>query len=257
MNNRLQSTSSSTLFSVDSQESTDFIFLGNLDLGLNFTITELKETLNKKPSASQLWLEYNQIGDDCMSDIVKLLKIYTNITVVLLYGNNIGDEGAKLIADMLSTTNHLIELNLCSNKISCKGAKYLKNALKKNKSLTSLCLNNNKIGNKGIKYILNGLCSNNTTLKELTISYNRIEATTDSIELICEFLRNNQILNELLINGIIMDENARNLIITAFGFNRSITVLNLHFGQQNIKIREICERNKHNLKLRLKSLVDL
>jgi Ran GTPase-activating protein (RanGAP) involved in mRNA processing and transport len=234
----------------------NIINIYGLDLSSDPTMTKLSDELSKKPTATSLWLQSNNITDANMPKVVELLKIYTTIEKVYLCQNNIGDEGVKLIASLISTTNHLMILDLSYNNIGNKGGKLLSDALKHNKSLTAIHLTGNKIENKGAKYIFDALKENiNTTLKVLSIGYNCMDCTADVIESICGCLRENQTLYAISITGYTMDDHTVNIINDAFYLNRSIGSLN--FYKKNMTTSVICERNLHNLEQRAKRLVDL
>jgi Ran GTPase-activating protein (RanGAP) involved in mRNA processing and transport len=89
-----------------------------------------------------------------MEELIR--RLYQNDETLLelyLRWNNIGDDGASKLADALKVNTTLLELDLRWNKIGPDGASKLADALKVNTTLLKLDLWKNNIGNKNKKKI--------------------------------------------------------------------------------------------------------
>jgi len=234
------------------------IVLGNYNLGNDHEMIVLKDRLQKMPSANILWFYNNQITDDLIILVVEQLYMYTNLTKIYLSNNKIGNKGAEIIANMLATTNHIDLLDLSHNNIGDDGAKLLCEGLKQNTGLITIYLSHNKLNKNGFIYILNMLKTNISIKTAYISTYCLIEtydhSSTNICDSICELLKYNRNLNALSVCGIYVD---KDIINNALQLNGSITELNLNLHDRNSKIIDICSRNRHNLKLKAKRLVDL
>lgn len=70
----------------------------------------------------ELHLDTNQVDDESVEDIAKMLAVNKSLRVVNLGANRIGDAGAAALAEMLKDNTTLQELNLGSNEIGYDGA---------------------------------------------------------------------------------------------------------------------------------------
>jgi Ran GTPase-activating protein (RanGAP) involved in mRNA processing and transport len=234
-----------------------YISLANMNLGSDPTMHKLSNKLSEIPTATTIWLSGNYIKDNSIIKIVELLEKYTNITTIYLYDNKIGNKGAKLIANLLKTNNHLTILDLSYNIIGDKGVKLLGDAIKQNTSLITINLQNNKLTLAGIKYFLDSF-KENTTIKNLYIGweYRSTYNYDDAIKIIIDFIQTNKTVNNIFIGDIPIDINSMNMINSVLEDNPSITQFNYIIDNSN-RLNNICNRNKHNLRLKEMKLVDL
>lgn len=72
----------------------------------------------------ELLLETNQVDDEAVEHLAKMLAVNKTLRVVNLGANRIGDSGAAALAEMLKANTTLRELNLGSNEIGYDGARH-------------------------------------------------------------------------------------------------------------------------------------
>lgn len=72
----------------------------------------------------ELLLETNQVDDEAVEHLAKMLAVNKTLRVVNLGANRIGDSGAAALAEMLKANTTLRELNLGSNEIGYDGAQH-------------------------------------------------------------------------------------------------------------------------------------
>lgn len=109
-----------------------------------------------------VFLNYNEIGDEGVLHIAKILSSNTTIQELYLDSNKISDKGVNNIAEALSNNKTLHLLALSQNNITDEGVTRIAEALSKNKALRVLTLLENNITDKGIESINNALKINDT-----------------------------------------------------------------------------------------------
>lgn len=77
----------------------------------------------------ELLLDTNQVDDEAVEHIAKMLAVNKSLRVVNLGANRIGDAGAAALAEMLKSNTTLRELDLGSNEIGYDGAPPLRRSL--------------------------------------------------------------------------------------------------------------------------------
>ena len=77
----------------------------------------------------ELLLDTNQVDDEAVEHIAKMLAVNKSLRVVNLGANRIGDSGAAALAEMLKSNTTLRELDLGSNEIGYDGAPPLRRSL--------------------------------------------------------------------------------------------------------------------------------
>ena len=232
------------------------INIKNVDLSFNrsININLMKHILSLK-YLSHLNLQMNNITDDDLSKLVKLIKENnTPIKDLKLKNNEITAEGSKYISDLIkncinlkildlsyndlksagvinickaiisSEYNSLEQLILNGNKCNDYCSDDIFNMLINSKNLNILSLSVNFFTNKGIDKILSALRKNNT-LKQLSIGENKIDhrAFTN----LPNYLKFNKSLNILEIKSSRLDDKSLYELSKVFGQNNSLGNLNL------------------------------
>ena len=80
-------------------------------------VLSLAEALRTNSTLTQLYLQYNQIGDTGVGAIAESLKVNSTLTQLDLESNQIGDTGGGAIAESLKVNSTLTKLYLGSNQI--------------------------------------------------------------------------------------------------------------------------------------------
>ncbi|CAF3286444.1 unnamed protein product [Rotaria socialis] len=115
--------------------------------------------------------------------------------------NQLSDDGVQMISKVLSLNNCVLEdIDLSSNDIKDRGAKYLADMLMKNRSLKVLVLNKNDITNVGLKLLADALDCDNKTLQQLKLESNQF-ITEQGVHSLFQLLRHNTNLKELYVRN--------------------------------------------------------
>lgn len=116
------------------------------------------EFIPKESSVTDLILEDNLIGNDCMKDVARFLaeRVVKDISAynfVLLHlgGNKIDDTGAKSLAEGLKKSKTLTRLHIPYNKVTGVGAKAIVESLPKQLDILNLSMCGVKVGGNTIK----------------------------------------------------------------------------------------------------------
>ena len=116
-------------------------------------------------------LPVNDIHEEGVHHIAKLLTNTNVVNKLYLSGNHVGAEGLKSLCEALVTNTSLTELYLthCSIVVSEDNGPVLTEMLRRNNTLKVLHLSFNILTESGCHYIATGL-KDNTCLRELTLS---------------------------------------------------------------------------------------
>jgi hypothetical protein len=106
--------------------------------------------------------------------VVKLIENLKNLKHFDLSNNNIGDAGLQILSEGLKFNKNIISIDLSNNKITDKGGFYMADAMIKNQTIENLYLSNNSINDNGLSSLLTVLTNNNTKLKSLDLSNNKL-----------------------------------------------------------------------------------
>ena len=117
-------------------------------------------------------LNFYNIGNDGVKDLVELLRYDSVMKKLRLSGNDISHVGAELLGDVLHDNSSVECLNLSKNDIGDAGAEALAQALCSNTKLEELILSETNIGDDGVKALAQALC-HNSSLKSLHLNKNR------------------------------------------------------------------------------------
>lgn len=147
------------------------------------------------------WLEIgaNKITHVGASMLAKALVNNNTLISLNLYRNNISNMGVQYLAKALIKNQTLKELSLSQNDIEDEGLQYIVEMLKTNRTLTQLWLKGNHISDEGVRALAKVLESDNTALKELYLSLNKL-ITDDSIEPLYDMIKRHQALKKLYVN---------------------------------------------------------
>jgi Ran GTPase-activating protein (RanGAP) involved in mRNA processing and transport len=137
------------------------------------TFLELCAVLGSLTYLEELFLDNNEIGDEGVSALVKLLPSMKALNTLSLALNNITVEGAKALATVLPALGELKLLELSLNNIGDEGTKALAEALPFMGALKTLTLSSCNITDKGAKALSDKLSLTNIT--ELDLGNNKID----------------------------------------------------------------------------------
>jgi Ran GTPase-activating protein (RanGAP) involved in mRNA processing and transport len=187
--------------------------------------------------------------NDGFANFCNALKQNTSLTCLNIQNRNINNKSIELLSDVLKENNTLELLDIYKNNIGPQGVKILCEGLAQNTTLKTLYLTSNNIKDEGVKYIYD-LLKFNKTLCSLSMGYNSV--TEIGVVTILELLKTNETLNKLHISDLTMDIEA---LYDVLKDNFSITTL--FFANNDMQLTYLLCRNKHNLELKAKRLVDL
>jgi hypothetical protein len=132
----------------------------------------------------ELDLSNNQITSEGVSILALALNKNTTLKALSLLSNQVSDQGIHSLAKVLSLHNStLTTLGLGSNEITDEGIQYLAQMLRTNQTLLVLTLQNNQISSRGVELLMDTLARSNKKLAALNISSNTLinDSCVDSI----------------------------------------------------------------------------
>ena len=174
-----------------------------------------------------------------------------------LSNNGLKEENIKDLFEYLKQNKTIKILYLNNNSLSSTCGYYLGDCFKKNVTIEILHLSQNKINENGLESFLNILGNDNSTLKELDISYN--ELSFEDFKILSNYLNLNPPLKSLDISGNNLINKSANLIGVTFkklsyleeiklnncGINdESTPQILMYLNESNIKNLEI-DNNKY------------
>jgi hypothetical protein len=175
----------------------EHLYLNSNNFGYNdFCIASTQELINvlKNINLKTLVFIGNDISSKDMETLVKVLP--TSLTSLNLSYNNIGDEVVEKLAKLLMLSSSLKELNISNNCIKVEGSYMLAKAIISTSltSLTSLNLSHNYFENSGSLILAKAIASTSASLISLT-----------SLDLSCNFSEKNKyILSEILEKNTVL-----------------------------------------------------
>ena len=201
---------------------------------------------------TQLSFINNKLDDIFNKNILSCIKLIKTLVMLDLSNNGFNDENIKELFEYLKQNKTIKILYLNNNNLSSSSGYYLADCFKKNTTIEILHLSNNKIVDNGFGSFLNILGNDNSSLKELDISYNQL--SKDDFKNLNDYLNLNPPLRSLDISGNQLIKQAANLIGVTF---KNLTHL------EEIKLNEcgitdettpqilmyINESNIHNLEI--------
>eukprot|EP00002_Diphylleia_rotans_P007820 TRINITY_DN1748_c0_g1_i2.p1 TRINITY_DN1748_c0_g1~~TRINITY_DN1748_c0_g1_i2.p1 ORF type:complete len:549 (+),score=66.10 TRINITY_DN1748_c0_g1_i2:102-1748(+) len=192
-------------------------FLQSLSISRAFVddlcVDALCEGLQTNESLSILKLDENEISDDGMITLAKVLSHRSNLVSVSLRRNRIKDNGFLSLLESCTNNLSLSELDLSGNKISDQGLRMAFELLCSRDCilrLTKLVVSENKIGNEGLKWLLKILSSNHSRITDLDLTSTNIDDVGAAI--LADFLPSSKIVNLTVNNNKISRVGACQLI---------------------------------------------
>ena len=190
----------------------DNCFGNNLKIGYIYKI--LAGINYYQINVTQLSFINNKIDKIFNKSFLSCIKLIKTLVMLDLSNNGLVEDNLKELFEYLKQNKTIKILYLNSNNLSSSCGYYLADCLKKNTTIEILHLSHNKINESGFDSFLNILGNDNSTLKELDISYN--ELSIEDFQLLSNYLNLNPPLKSLDISGNNLQNKAANLIGVTF-----------------------------------------
>jgi Ran GTPase-activating protein (RanGAP) involved in mRNA processing and transport len=203
------------------------------------------QSLHLMPDVTRLEIEYTRVTKEAVDCITKYMtnnKIFKVLSFCDVFFTDC-DDGIPSLSRCISSSTTLEEFKISQDTLSEDDVRCISQMISANTSLHVLYLDKCGITNNGLKHLADALAKN-STLKELSISYNDQITLTDTV---CEMIRSSS-LSVLRVNDISLP-NDENLIkiIDALSNNTSITLLGC---KKDLKIFQQY-KNYHRVKNRI------
>ena len=205
---------------------------------------------------TQLTITNNKLAKIFNKFVLPCIKLIKTLVYLNLSYNNLIDANIKELFEYIKQNTTIKILILNKNNLIPPCGYYLADAFKKNTSIEVFHISQNNLTQNGLESFLNILAHDNTTLKELDISFNNF--VFNDFKLLSNFLNTNPKLKSLDISGNKFDppsanivgvtlnkvENLEKLKLNSCGINDEIApqVL-LYLNESNIKHLEIDDNN--------------
>ena len=167
-----------------------------------------------QPNVSQLTFTNNKLDQIFNETFLSCIKLIKNLGMLDLSNNELNEQNIKGLFEHLGQNKTLKRLYLNNNNISSACGFYMADSFKKNTSIEILHLSHNKLNESGFDAFLNILANDNTTIKELNISYN--ELAFADFKSLSTFLNSNPALKSLDISGNKIEPQSANIIGVTF-----------------------------------------
>ena len=151
------------------------------------------------PKVTQLTLTNNNLDKYFNNMILPFIKLIKNLNMLNLSNNNLNEENIKGLFEYLKQNETIKSLYLNNNNISSFCGYYMADCFKKNNTIEIFHLPYNKLNENGFESFLNILQNDNTTLKELNISYNDLKS--QDFKSLGKYFNSNPSLKKLDISG--------------------------------------------------------
>ncbi len=180
--------------------------------------------LEKDLHLEELYIGYNQIGQNSTDQLFKILSGFKYLKKLYINDSGIDNHGIKSFVINFKHHNNINHLDFSSNKIGIEGAAYLGDFFATNNSVSTIYLSYNGIGVEGVKLLFEGI-SCNTTLKTIYIRNNDIK--DEGLKIIAKSLEENNILESLNIGDNNISDVGVIALCNSLYKNQSIKSLNL------------------------------
>ena len=165
-------------------------------------------------NATQLSFINNKLDKIFNKEILTCIKLIKTLVLLDLSNNGISEDNIKNLLEYLKENKTIKILYLNNNNLTSNCGYYLADCFKKNTSIEILHLSHNKINESGLDSFLNILGNDNSTLKELDISYN--DLSIQDFKMLSDYLNLNPPLKSLDISGNDLGGKSANLIGVTF-----------------------------------------
>ena len=166
------------------------------------------------PKVTQMTLTNNNLDKHFNSTILPCIKLIKNLNMLDLSNNKLNEENIKGLFEYLKQNETIKKLYLNDNNISSFCGYYMADCFKKNNTIEILHLANNKLNDNGFESFLNIIQNDNTTLKELNISYNELKS--QDFKSLSKYFNSNPSLKKLDISGNKLGPQDSNVIGVTF-----------------------------------------
>jgi hypothetical protein len=190
----------------------DNCFGNNLKIGYIYKI--LAGINYYQINVTQLSFINNKIDKIFNKSFLSCIKLIKTLVMLDLSNNGLVEDNLKELFEYLKQNKTIKILYLNSNNLSSSCGYYLADCFKKNTTIEILHLSHNKINESGFDSFLNILGNDNSTLKELDLSYN--ELSIQDFQLLSNYLNLNPPLKSLDISGNNLQNKAANLVGVTF-----------------------------------------
>ena len=208
-------------------------------------------------------MENNNITKDGAKYITKVISYHPFLSSINLKSNNLTDEGVKTIFCSLNPESKVTTLNLSNNDITGISMKYINEYIVHNSFLRQLFFDYNQLDksacmlikdilsneqsnlkiislshckiNENINLIFEGL-EKNKKIQILNLSKNEIGNYPEQFEGIISCLKNNNTLNELILDSNYLDDETLKMITNALKENKNLKSISLNENQFSKKI---------------------
>jgi len=263
-----------------SQKFTTFYYEGNY---LPFQeCNNLIQSILNNVNLIYLYLNNNQINDECMNLFSFLISNNPYIHTISLSENNFTNVGLKKFFDSIEQKTRLIEIFLAKNNLNHQSLKIISESLKNNRTISSLDLSYNDFKkDECIDYLIN-LIGENSRIKNLNLtschlglkvknlfefieknkrlscidlSANNIGDNKKIFEAFANMIKNNFYLKYIYLDSnYIVDSDFEIIICDGIRFNKNLNKLSLK--DNNIKLSKLVtnqgKENEKNIKESLK-----
>ena len=196
----------------------------NINLGfMNKVLASINYYL---PKVTQLTLTNNNLDKIFNTSFLPCIKLIKSLNMLNLSNNKLNEENIKGLFEYLKQNESIKRLYLDNNNISSVCGYYMADSFKKNKTIEILYLSNNKLNESGFDAFINILQNDNTSLKELNISYNELKS--QDFKSLSKYFNSNPTLQKLDISGNKLGPQDANVIGVTFKKLTNLTEMKLN-----------------------------
>ena len=240
------------------------LFIGGnyiCDEGTKILIDTIIDNSNCK--ITYLFLQNNNITSKGYNYICKVMSYHPYLNSINLKSNNLSDEGVKGIFSSLNPESKLSTIDLSNNNINGNCIKYINDYINYNSFLRQLFLDYNKLDKNACKLIKEMLLNDKNNLRVISLkrckifenvnlifegleqnkkieiinlSKNEIGNFREQFEKITSCLKNNNTLQEIILDSNFLDDKNLKAIIEGLKENKCLKSISLNENQFSKKI---------------------
>ena len=165
-------------------------------------------------NVTQLSFINNKLDKIFNKEILTCIKLIKTLVMLDLSNNGLSEDNIKNLLEYLKENKTIKILYLNNNNLTSTCGYYLADSFKKNTCIEILHLSHNKINESGLDSFLHILGNDNSTLKELDISYN--DLSIPDFKMLSDYLNLNPPLKSLDVSGNDLGGKSANLIGVTF-----------------------------------------